>query len=98
LKSASALKLFSLILSDWNLPFDRYQFPVGKRKRADPNESQPFFFCFFYLANYSLSAPVKLSGTTLIAADSLLMMHSILPKYLGYSEPMKNWDDRTLPL
>jgi hypothetical protein len=39
---------------------------------------------------YSLSAPVKLSGTTLIAADSLVMMHSIFPKYLGYSEPMKN--------
>jgi hypothetical protein len=47
---------------------------------------------------YSWSAPVKFSDTALIAAASLPRMHSILPKYLGYSEPMKNWADSILPV
>jgi hypothetical protein len=60
---------------------------------------QPLFLLLFLCPEtYSLRDPVKLSGTALIAADSLVLMRSILPKYLGYSEPMKNWDDSTLPL
>jgi hypothetical protein len=48
-----------------------------------------------YLTYYSVSAPVKFSESTLMAAPSLFMMHSTLPKNLGNSAPMKNCEDNT---
>jgi hypothetical protein len=51
-----------------------------------------------YLTYYSVSAPVKFSESTLMAAPSLFMMHSTLPKNLGNSAPMKNCEDNTRPL
>jgi hypothetical protein len=62
---------------------------LGIIKKGLTHEISPFCYGLKILY-YSFIIPVKFSDVTLIAAPSLFMMHSIIPKNLGNSAPIKN--------